>query len=148
MPSKIFIVSGPAGVGKTTLVKMLPDEFPRIKRSISLPLAQYDLKKRSGRLYLISEQEFKKKIAEGEFLEHVTLYGDHYGTSLDWIENELQKGFHIILVIDTQGALQLKGKIDATFIFISPPSLEALKSRMQGRASESPEQAQGSLRLG
>src|SRR5262249_15009085 len=73
------------------------------------------------------------------FLEYVTLYGTYYGSSRAWVNRQQELGKHVFLVIDTQGALQLKGKLEAIFIFIHPPSLEALKERLMRRNSESEE---------
>ncbi len=136
----VFIVSAPAGTGKTTLVQRLVHEFPSIIASISyttrLP--------REGEIegvhyHFITDSEFVAKIAANDFLEHVKLYGTYYGTSHQWIKEQQQKGKHVVLVIDTQGALQLKGKIPATLIFIRPPSIEVLRTRLTQRQSESSE---------
>lgn len=136
----MFIFSAPAGTGKTTLVQMLVQEFPRIIASVSFTTR----KPRQGELpgvhyHFITEAEFEEKIADDDFIEHVKLYGDYYGTSRKWIAEQHKQGKHVVLVIDTQGALQLKGKIPAIFIFIRPPSLEVLRTRLKNRKSEAPE---------
>lgn len=133
----IFIISAPAGTGKTTLVKRLTQEFPHIKSSISYTTR----KPRSGEVdgvdyNFIDVDEFESKIKAGELLEYVQLYGFYYGTSRKWVEEQLKKGNHVILVIDTQGGLNLKGKIPAVFIFIEPPSLDELKKRLLLRRTE------------
>lgn len=136
----LFVVSAPAGTGKTTLVQMLLKEFPAVKASIScttrLP--------RQGEIpghhyYFLSEAEFTQRIASGDFLEYVTLFGHYYGTSKKFLERQQQEGSHIYLTIDTQGAMQLKGKIPAIFIFIRPPSLEELRRRLETRQTETKE---------
>jgi len=134
---KIFIISAPAGTGKTTLVRMLTQEFSQVIASISFTTR----KPRAGEVnerdyYFISESEFEEKINASDFLEYVKLYGIHYGTSRRWVENQLKLGKNVCLVIDTQGALELKEKIDAVLIFISPPSLETLKTRLLNRKTE------------
>lgn len=136
----VFVVSAPAGTGKTTLVRMLRQEFKCIVESVSYTTR----KPRAGEVdgvdyYFVSHAEFEKRIAEGEFLEYAKVFDHYYGTSRKYVENEQDKGHHVILVIDTQGALQLMGSYSATFIFISPPSLEELKSRLHTRKADTPE---------
>jgi guanylate kinase len=135
-----FIVSAPAGTGKTTLVQMLTQEFPSVIASISYTTRLPREGEIHGKHYhFITESEFKAKINASDFLEYVKLYGTYYGTSLQWIQEQQQKGNHVVLVIDTQGAMQLKGRLPGIFIFIRPPSLEILKARLEGRKTETPE---------
>jgi guanylate kinase len=134
----VFILSAPAGTGKTTLVQRLVNEFPSVVASISYATR----KPRAGEVngidyFFVSEEEFQSRIDNGEFLEYVKLYDDYYGTSRLWVEKQLGQGRHVFLVIDTQGALSLKDKIKATYIFVSPPSLEVLEKRLQARKTES-----------
>src|SRR6185295_3868973 len=136
----IFVVSALAGTGKTTLVHMLTKEFCEIKLSVSCTTRKprpYEVN--GGHYHFLSRQEFEEKIKRNEFLEHVELYGDRYGTSLQQIEEVLSKGDHVILVIDTQGAQLLREKIDACFIFIMPPSKEELERRLMARGTEKKE---------
>lgn len=136
----LFILSAPAGTGKTTLVRMLTKDLPKVKQSISFTTRKARAQEKDGVHYhFISKEEFEEQIKANKFLEHVKLYGDLYGTSLEWVEAERNKGHHVILVIDTQGALQLKGKTDAIFIFIEPPSLDVLRKRLEARRTESKE---------
>ncbi len=135
---RVFVLSGPAGTGKTTLVCRLVDEFPEMIQSISFTTRAPRLGEISGVHYqFISDSEFEEKVAANEFLEYVKLYGYYYGTSRKWVEEQRQQGKHVILVIDTQGALQLQKKFSATFIFIEPPSMEALRLRLKKRRTES-----------
>lgn len=134
----LFIVSAPAGTGKTTLVHMLTQEFPCVVASISFTTR----KPRTGEIdgvhyFFITTKEFEERIARGEFLEYVKLYGDYYGTSKAWVEQWQQEGKHVLLVIDTQGAALLKGKISAISIFLYPPSLEELERRLIKRQADS-----------
>jgi guanylate kinase len=136
----VFVISAPAGTGKTTLVKKILKEFPCVKTSISFTTRKPRDREVSGIDYnFISLEEFKKKIDEGEFLEHVELYGDYYGTSKHTIEELQNQGKHVVLVIDTQGGLRLKRMINASLIFIMPPSFEELASRLHKRKSEKPD---------
>lgn len=135
-----FVVSAPAGTGKTTLVSMLMDEFPCVKSSISCTTRPIRPGEIDGVHYIfLSEAEFSKKVEEGEFLEHVTLFGWRYGTSRNIVQKMKENGTHVVLVIDTQGALQLMGKEPACFIFLLPPSLETLALRLTERGTESQE---------
>lgn len=135
-----IVLSAPAGTGKTTLVHMLKSEFDCVVPSISYTSRPPRPNEVNGKDYnFISEEEFKQKIREGEFLEYVQLYNYYYGTSKSWVEKRLNEGKHVFLVIDTQGAKQLRGHYPAIFIFLKPPSLEELKRRLQNRKTESPE---------
>lgn len=133
----LFIVSAPAGTGKTTLVQMLIQEFPSVVCSISSTTRQPRPGEINGVHYhFLSHDEFTRHIRQDDFLEYVTLYGDYYGTSRKWVEEQQSMGKDVILVIDTQGALILKDKIPATFIFIAPPSMEELERRLRKRETE------------
>lgn len=134
----LFVMSAPAGTGKTTLMRMLQEEFDCVVSSISYTSREPRPGETDKKDYnFISPEEFEKKISAGDFLEYVELYGDYYGTDKSWVAAEQKKGRHVFLVIDTQGALQLKEKIEATFIFILPPSFEELGRRLQHRRTES-----------
>jgi len=136
----VFILSAPAGTGKTTLVQMLTHEFSCVVASISYTTRQPRPGEINGvHYYFIDKSEFEDHIAKEEFLEYVQLYGDYYGTSRLWVENEQNQGKHVILVIDTQGAKFLKEKLRATSIFILPPSIEELERRLIHRQTDSPE---------
>lgn len=133
----LFIVSAPAGTGKTTLVKMLVDEFPSLVTSVSYTTRPCRPGEIPGVHYhFISEEEFKQKIEKNEFLEYAEIYGCYYGTSLKQVRDKQKEKKHVILVIDVQGALQIKGKIPSIFIFIKPPSLTVLKQRLTQRQTE------------
>lgn len=135
----IFIISAPAGTGKTTLVDKLLKEFPSIIAGVSYTTRQPRKGEINGVHYhFISEMEFKAKISAGDFVEYVKLYGNYYGTSQQWIKEQHEKGKNVILVIDTQGALQLKKRLSAVYIFITPPSLDILRGRLIKRQTETP----------
>ncbi|MEI8365664.1 MAG: guanylate kinase [Parachlamydiaceae bacterium] len=135
---KLFILSAPAGTGKTTLVRLLVTEFPCVMASISLTTRQPRGNEVDGvDYYFVSDKEFVSRIAAGEFLEYVELYGHYYGTSRVWVEQQLDRGKHVVLVIDTQGARALRGKVDVVTIFVSPPSIDELEKRLKQRKTES-----------
>jgi guanylate kinase len=136
----LFVVSAPAGTGKTTLVTQLIKEYDCVVQSISCTTRPARIDEKDGVHYrFLTVNEFEAKIKNNEFLEYVKLYGDYYGTSRSWVNERLKSGKHVVLVIDTQGAMLLKGKVDATFIFIQPPSLQELKKRLLKRRTESDE---------
>lgn len=142
----VFVVSAPAGTGKTTLVRMLCSEFPCVVESVSYTTRSIRAGETPGVDYhFISKEEFQKKIKEGEFLEYAQVFDQFYGTSKNLVESFQAKGKHVILVIDTQGALQLKEKLPAIFLFIRPPSLEELRNRLISRKSDSMESIENRL---
>lgn len=136
----IFVVSAPAGTGKTTLVQRLVQEFSSIVASISYTTRQPREEEIAGVHYhFISDSEFEAKIAAADFIEYVKLYETYYGTSLQWIKEQQKQGKHVVLIIDTQGALQIKAHLPAVFIFIRPPSLGILQARLNQRQTETAE---------
>lgn len=136
----VFVLSAPAGTGKTTLARMLCEEFSCVKESISCTTRPIRPGEKEGDHYhFISREEFESKIKAGDFLEYAKVFDDYYGTSKQYVLKEQQNGKHVILVIDTQGALQLKGKFPAVFIFIAPPTLEELRERLIKRKTETPQ---------
>lgn len=141
MTGQLFIISAPAGAGKTTLVHMLKSAYPnRITQSISCTTRKPRKGEIDGKDYVfLTKEAFEERINRGDFLEYVTLFGDHYGTLKEMVTREQKNGKDVILVIDTQGALKLKKKVKATFIFIAPPSMEILEERLRNRKTESSE---------
>ncbi len=133
----LFVVSAPAGTGKNTLLNRLMSEFPVIRESISCTTRPPRPGEVQGREYhFLTEDEFSAKIAAGDFLEHVRLYDHAYGTLRSTVEQQRNAGFHVVLVIDTQGALKLMESVEATYIFIRPPSLAELRRRLEARSTE------------
>lgn len=134
----LFILSAPAGTGKTTLMRKLQKEFPdEIVPSISYTSRKPRPNETNGVDYhFVNTEDFEKRIALGEFLEYVQLYNHYYGTSFAWVEEQRNKGKHVFLVIDTQGATLLKNQIDAIFIFLKPPSIDELRKRLENRKTE------------
>lgn len=137
----IVIVSAPAGTGKTTLIDMLLKEYPQeVARSISCTTRAPRGTEQQGVDYIfLSQEAFKKKVAAGEFLEYARVFEHYYGTLRETVISIQAQGKHVVLVIDTQGALYLKDKIDAVFVFIAPPSIEVLRKRMEHRNTETKE---------
>ncbi|HEX2579313.1 MAG TPA: guanylate kinase [Rhabdochlamydiaceae bacterium] len=140
----IFVVSAPAGTGKTTLVDKLMHEFPSIVRSVSCTTRAPRSGEKEGKDYFfLDKKSFEDKIQKGQFLEYAKVFGEYYGTSGEFIKKTQAEGKHVVLVIDTQGALtlqkQFQGKAAPIFIFITPPSLAELKERLNKRQTENPQ---------
>lgn len=138
---KILILVSPSGGGKSTMTKRLLKDFDKIKFSVSATTR----KPRKGEIdgvhyHFLTREEFKEKIENGEFLEWEEFYrGTMYGTLRSVVENELNKGYFILLDIDVLGAKNVKELYgdEALALFIKPPSLDALKERLIARGSES-----------
>lgn len=140
----IFVISAPAGTGKTTLVNQLTQEFPSVVRNVSCTTRAPRSGEKEGKDYFFFDKKsFEVKIRKGEFIEHAKVFGEYYGTSGEFIQKMQAEGKHVVLIIDTQGALTLqkhfKGKNSPIFIFISPPSLSELKERLKKRQTENPQ---------
>lgn len=135
-----FVISAPAGTGKTTLAAMLVQEFSCIVESISCTTRPPRGDEREGKdYYFLTPEQFQKNIEKGVFLEFAEVFGYYYGTSQEAVEQELARGKHVILVIDTQGAEKIRAQIPAIFVFLMPPSLDALRERLTKRKTESKE---------
>jgi guanylate kinase len=137
----VFVISAPAGTGKTTLVKMLCDEFIAVVDSISCTTRHPRPGEIHGKDYFfLKKDDFEEKINKGEFLEYAKVFDHYYGTLKKHVVDEQEKGKDVVLVIDTQGAMQLKEKnFSAVYIFISPPNLQELRERLFKRQTEHPE---------
>lgn len=135
----LFIISAPSGTGKTTLVKAVLQQFRDMLYSISYTTRKPRVEERDGIDYhFISKQDFKKGIDKGRWAEWAEVYGNYYGTSVEFIEKSLSSGCDILLDIDVQGTLQiLKHYPDSVTIFILPPSMNALRKRLEMRGSDS-----------
>lgn len=132
----LFIITAPSGAGKTSLVSALLEQEPALLVSVSHTTRPRRQGERDGVNYhFVSRSRFMEMLQRGHFLESAEVYGNCYGTSRDWVETQLQAGRDVILEIDWQGAAQIRGMYPgACSIFIEPPALEALRSRLEGRA--------------
>jgi guanylate kinase len=141
MIGHLYIVAAPSGAGKTTLVKLLLENDPGIRLSISYTTRPPRPGEQNGHDYhFVSVPDFLDKIARGDFLEWAEVHGNHYGTSKSWIETELAAGRDVLLEIDWQGAQQVRKLFPAAIgVFILPPSLDALRRRLSGRGTDSAE---------
>lgn len=152
MKGKLIIISAPSGCGKTTIVERLLERNKDWKRSISYTTRPPRSGEANGHDYFfISEDEFKSKERSGFFLESAKVFGHFYGTSKEFVMNEVSQGNYIVLAIDVQGMKQLRNKlaraIPAVSIFIMPPSLESLKARLEKRKTESGKEIEKRLEI-
>jgi guanylate kinase len=143
----LFIVSAPSGTGKTTLVEKLVQVLPNLRMSRSYTSRPARPGERDGVDYhFISREEFQRRINASEFLEWADVFGNYYGTALGDVERMVAEGQDVVLVIDVQGARQVKARgVDHTAIFVMPPSFEVLEKRLRGRSKDSEEQMQRRL---
>ena len=141
MTGKLFIVAGASGVGKTSLLKQALTELPLFHVSISYTTRPPRDNERNGRDYhFVSVREFERMTAAGRFLEHAEVFRHRYGTARDETEEKIARGLSLVLEIDWQGAQQVKRRLAGTFsIFILPPSIAALETRLRRRCQDSPE---------
>jgi guanylate kinase len=146
---KLFVISAPAGSGKTTLSRMLTSEFNCVVESVSYTTRQPRLGEVDGKDYFfVSKEVFKELEALGHFIETAHVFGNDYGTSKTFITDHQQKGQHVLLVIDVQGAMKLQEmKLDAVYVFIKPPSMLALKERLVMRKTDSHESIEKRLAM-
>ncbi len=141
MAGHLYIVAAPSGTGKTTLVRLLLENDPGIRLSISYTTRAPRAGEADGREYhFVGVPDFLTKIGTGDFLEWAEVHGNYYGTSRTWIEAEMAAGRDVLLEIDWQGAQQVRKIFPAAIgVFILPPSLAELERRLSGRGTDSAE---------
>lgn len=142
----LVVVSAPSGCGKTTIVLRLLQQNKAMVRAITATTRKPRKDEIHGRDYFfITEKEFQEKRRKREFLEWAEVYGYHYGTLKHAALAQLAQGKNVILTIDVQGARQVRKKLKSVFIFIMPPSVEALEKRLRSRKSDSARQIEKRL---
>lgn len=137
----LFVLSGPSGAGKGTLVSRLLDAIPDAWVSVSATTRQPRPGERDGvSYYFMDQSRFDELVSQGGFLEWATVHGNSYGTLKSSVQEHMETGSQVILEIDVQGALQVrKAMPEAHLIFIEPPSIEELERRLRGRGTETEE---------
>ncbi len=143
----LIVVAGPSGVGKGTVVERLLRTMPGVKCSVSVTTRGMRKGEKEGEDYFFrSRDEFVAMREAGAFLESAEFAGNLYGTPKNWVREQLEQDIDVVLEIEVQGAKQIKEKFpDAILVFLSPPTLQALKERLTGRATETPEKVQERL---
>lgn len=141
MKGNLYIVSSPAGGGKTTIINLLLEELPFLRRVITYTSRQKRKNEIDGVDYIfVKKEEFEKLIKEDAFLEYALVHGNYYGTPKKDVFQLLEKGYDVVLVIDVQGMKQVKQLYpEVITIFILPPSLEELVNRMKLRGESDQE---------
>lgn len=142
---KLIIISAPSGSGKSTLVSYLMQEHPELRLAFSISCtsrAPRGTEQNGVEYFFLSPEEFRQKIAAGEFLEYEEVYADRfYGTLKSQVETQSQAGQTVVFDVDVKGGVNIKRHYGsrALSIFIQPPSVEALRSRLTGRGTDAPE---------
>lgn len=147
MKHSLLVVSGPSGVGKGTLVKLLKAKRKDLVESVSCTTRSPREGEMHGReYYFLSKEEFKKRIEENDFLEYNEHFGNFYGTPKSFVKEKLEEK-SVVLEIDVNGALNAKKAFPSSkLVMIVPPSVEELKSRLKGRGTETEEQIENRLK--
>ncbi len=142
MRGRLYILSGPAGVGKGTVLRRVFQKLDNIAYSVSCTTREPRPGEKDGiNYFFMDERSFKKMVHEDKFLEWANVHGHFYGTRRDIVEETLNEGKDVLLEIDVQGASQVKKKMpEAVMIFIQPPSFEELVRRLKKRGTEGPEE--------
>jgi guanylate kinase len=145
---KVFVITGPSGVGKGTLIEQLLERIPELELSVSATTREPRSGEVDGRDYhFLTAEEFERRVDAGDFLEHATYSGNRYGTLRQEVESRLAKGRSVVLEIEVQGARQVRATMpEAVPIFIAPPDPASLRKRLEGRGTDSAEAIERRLR--
>ena len=137
----LIVVSGPSGAGKDTICNRVIEDSDNIWLSVSMTSRNPRGNEKEGKNYFfVTKEEFEQKIKDGKLLEYTNYNGNYYGTPKDKLEVYLNRGIDVILVLDINGAINIKKLVpSALFIFIMPPDMETLKKRLIARKTESKE---------
>jgi guanylate kinase len=145
--ARVFVITGPSGVGKGTLIRGLMERLPALELSVSATTRAPRPGERDGVDYhFLTREEFERRVRAGEFVEHADYAGRSYGTLRSELEERVRAGAPVVLEIEVQGARQVRASVpDAVQVFIAPPSLDALRTRLIGRGTDDPEEVQRRL---
>ena len=146
--AKVFVITGPSGVGKGTLIKRLRERIPELGLSVSATTRSPRAGEEDGRdYYFLDRDEFATRADANEFLEHAAYSGNRYGTLRSEVERRLHAGESLVLEIEVQGARQVRAAMpEAVLVFIAPPDPAALRERLEGRGTDDPEAISERLR--
>ena len=148
MAGNVFVITGPSGVGKGTLIRTLRERVPELALAVSATTRAPRPGEADGVAYhFLSDEAFERLAADGAFVEHARYSGRRYGTLRSELERRTRAGHPVVLEIEVQGARQIREAMpEAVQIFIAPPSEEALRNRLVGRGTDDPEQVEARLR--
>jgi guanylate kinase len=145
--ARVVVITGPSGVGKGTLIRGLMERLPALELSISATTRAPRPGEQDGVDYhFLRREEFDRRVAEGEFVEHADYAGRSYGTLRSELEDRLRAGVPVVLEIEVQGARQVRAAMpDSLQVFIAPPSPAALRARLLGRGTDDPAEVERRL---
>jgi guanylate kinase len=145
----VFVITGPSGVGKGTLIRGLMERHPQLELSVSATTRAPRPGEADGVDYhFLSREEFDRRVADGAFVEHADYAGRSYGTLRSELEARVRSGTPVVLEIEVQGARQVRAAMpEAVQVFIAPPSLDALRTRLIGRGTDDAEEVERRLRV-
>jgi guanylate kinase len=145
----VFVITGPSGVGKGTLIRNLMQRLPRLELSVSATTRLPRPGEQDGADYhFMTAEEFDRHVQAGDFVEHADYAGRRYGTLRSELEDRVEAGIPVVLEIEVQGARQIRQTMpDAVQVFIAPPSLQALRSRLVGRGTDDDAEVQRRLEV-
>jgi guanylate kinase len=147
LPGRVFVITGPSGVGKGTLIRTLLERVPELELAVSATTRKPRAGERDGADYhFLSDAEFDRRVVEGDFVEHAEYSGRRYGTLRSELAKRTAGGASVVLEIEVQGARQVERVMpEAVRIFIAPPSEATLRERLEGRGTDNPEQIEARL---
>jgi guanylate kinase len=145
--AKVFVITGPSGVGKGTLIRSVLDRVPELELAVSATTRPPRPGEQDGVAYhFLTSAEFDARVAADEFVEWAEYSGHRYGTLRSELTRTLERGRPVVLEIELQGARQVREKMpEAIQVFIAPPSAETLRTRLVGRGTDTPDQVQRRL---
>jgi guanylate kinase len=147
--SRVFVITGPSGVGKGTLIRLLRERVPELELSVSATTRAPRPGEEEGVDYhFLSDDDFARRVDAGEFVDSAEYSGRRYGTLRSELQRHIDAGNPVVLEIEFQGARQVREAMpEAVQIFIAPPSLDALRVRLVGRGTDDPEEVERRLRV-
>jgi guanylate kinase len=149
VPGKVFVITGPSGVGKGTLIRNLLERMPELELAVSATTRSPRPGEKNGVDYhFLDDADFERRVAEGDFLEHANYSGRRYGTLRSELDKRTADGASVVLEIEVQGARQVAQTMPAAVrIFIKPPSEETLRTRLIGRGTDDIESVERRLQV-